>query len=447
MEGKFFEYPNKIALNSADSKMTAFYEEPMTPEHLASYYIVPVDMFGNEGNPSDTANAITVDFKKIPGVQNITIKDTLEGLLCQWKQLPLKPYYTGIQILRSRNAIKDFIVLDSVSAIAVSYLDKQVLPNITYFYKFRPVVYKLAGWDEITATSFHGTKGSTHNPPLPPKNVVAFKEGGNVRLKWDYNQELDLFGYYVKRGTSASNMVIVSPAVMDNTWLDSTFNLSGRINYVYSVIAMNNNQLKSEESATAGIKPDRGAYVEAPSGINIRAEGKKLSLTWPDVSRNDVAIAGYILYKKKTTDKEFLPVVNKLIDRPYYEDENIEANINYTYCVTAVDRFGYESQKSPLATFTLTMRILPPSDLYVRKLSVGVEISWPKNDNGDIVLFNIYRRTVNENDFVKLGSAKPNGIFIDKKFIPGKLNIYTLSISTANGESDKSVEKTIFVSK
>ncbi|MBS1757946.1 MAG: hypothetical protein JSU03_11755 [Bacteroidetes bacterium] len=447
-KGKFYKYPNKIAINTADVKLTAFFEEQSTPEHLSRYYIVPVDMFGNEGNPSDTATAITIDFKKIPGVQYVTITDTLNGLLCQWKQLPLKPYYTGIQVLRSRDATKDFIVLDSVAANAVSYLDKQVLPNVTYFYKFRPLVYKLSNWNEIIATSFHGTKGSSHNQPLAPKNLQAFNEKENVRLVWDANQELDLFAYYVQRGTSAKNMVIVSPAVKEGTWLDTTANLNGRVNYLYSIVAMNNNQLKSEPSAIVGIRPNRGNYIEPPAGITAKADGKNISLTWPDVRRNDNTIAGYILYRKKSGDNDFLPIQKELIDRPYFDDETAQPNTNYIYCVTTVDRFGYESGQSPTASYTLAERVTAPSTIFVRKLSSGVEISWPKNENSSIISYNIYRRGVKNNDYTKIGSAKPaDGLFVDKKFIAGQLNIYAISLVTPGGESGKSIEKTIFIEK
>ena len=446
-KGLFKAYPDKIAINNIEGKLTAFHEERSIPEHLASYYIVPVDMFGNEGNPSDTVSSVTVDFKKIPGIQNVTIIDSLDGLLCQWKALPAKPYYTGIQILRSRDAVKDFIVLDSLSFNSTSYLDKQVLPNVTYFYKFRPIVYKLSGWEEIIATSFHGTKGSPKNAPLPPKNLEVYKVGNNVSLKWDANQELDLFAYFVLRGTSSSNMVIVSPAILETKWVDSTINLSGRTNYVYSILAMNNSQVKSNISNTAGIIPDRGEFIEAPAGISIRSEGEKVILNWPDVKKSDVAIAGYVLYKRKKSDKEFLPLKPELIFTPFYEDSNCERNEEYVYEVSAVDRFGYESSRSPQASFTLTETISPPTKIYVRKLSTGVEISWPESDNADI-FYNVYRRSPEINKYVKLGSAKSSeGKFIDKKFLPGKLNIYAITISTKFGESEKSIEKTVFVEK
>jgi fibronectin type 3 domain-containing protein len=448
-KGNYFAYPQKVSVTKNDEGQAyVMLEEKMTPEHLVNYYIVPVDMLGNVGLPSDTATAITIDYKKLSGIQNITIKDTLDGLLANWKPLPAKPYYTGIQILRSRDARKDFIVLDSLAANATSYLDKKVLPNITYFYMFRPLVYKLSGWSEVIATSVHGSKGSSHNQPLPPNNLTVSNEGANIRLTWDPNMELDLFAYYVLRGTSSKNMEIVSPAIMDTTWLDSTANLSSRTNYVYSVLAMNNNQLKSEISNTAGIKPIRKQFVEAPAGISLHVEGKKIILTWTDTRRNDAAIVGYILYRKKISDKEFAPIKDSLITGTFYEDAEAEPNTSYQYTVTSVDFSGNQSNQSPYASAIVNERIQPPSKIYVRMLISGIEISWPRNIYPDILSYTVYRKLPDEKNYLKIGTAKSNdGSFIDKNFIPNKLNVYAITIITKNGESGKSVEKSIFGNK
>ncbi len=442
--GKYMEYPDKLIFTTEGKKMFLFFEEEMTPEVLINYYVTLVDFFGNEGNPSDTASAITIDFKKVAGVQNIRVTDTLDGLLSQWAPLPSKPYYTGIQVLRSRDVRQDYIVLDSIAATSTSYLDKQVLPGTSYYYKFRVLLYQLSGAQEIPATAAQGTKSGSSNQPLIPKNLSASNEAGNIRLNWDHNMELDIFGYYVLRGTSSNSLEIVSPVIKDTSWVDSTANLSGRINYVYSVLAMNNNQVRSDVANTVGIRPDRGGFIQAPSGISARTEGSNVVLTWPDVQKNNAAIAGYVIYRKKSTEKEFAPLKIEIINRPYFEDSEIENNIEYSYRVSAIDRFGYESTQSPEATVKFSERIAAPSTIFVRNISTGVEVSWPNNTNEKILSYTIYRKVVGDKNFVKLGSAKPaDGLFTDKKFIPNKLNIYTVSINYQGGESDKSVEKAI----
>ncbi|RYY55512.1 MAG: hypothetical protein EOO09_10185 [Chitinophagaceae bacterium] len=445
-DGKYISEPTLTTINFVDKGAYAMYESEVRPERLLNYYVVPVDFFGNEGLPSDTATAVSISYRKISGIRDIVVNDSMGGLFSRWKALPEKPWYSGIQVLRSRDARKDFIVIDSVAATATSYLDRQVLPNVTYYYKFRPLVYKLGGWEEITATTVHGSMGSSKNPPLAPKNFTADKEGKNIRLNWDFNQELDIFAYYVLRGTSSANMEIVSPAIMDSTWLDSTAVLSGRTNYVYSVLAMNNSQLKSESSRSAGITPARGEYIQAPDGITIRPDGASLMLTWPDIRRNDAAIAGYILYRKGKEEKEFRAVSEQLLVKPWYEDRTVKPNTGYDYTVSAVDRFGYESNRSPAASYGLLVKIIPPAMIYVRKLSAGVEVSWPKQNDAAVTGYTIYRKTPADKSFVKVTSVKPSeGFYVDKQFASGKLNIYAVKASTSQGESGFSPEKTVYV--
>ncbi|MBX2888356.1 MAG: hypothetical protein KF829_06860 [Ferruginibacter sp.] len=447
-KGKYNLLPSLRTINSLDGVQTLFLDEVMPPEGLFNYYVEAVDYFGNEGYPSDTISAVTINFKKIPGIQNLVISDTLDGLYCSWSALPLKPYYTGIQILRSRDAMKDFIVLDTVAAKATSYLDNQVLNNVTYYYKFRPLVYKLSGWGEIIATSFHGTKGAGKDAPLPPKNLSAYQEDNNIRLIWDPNLELNHFAYYVMRGTSKNNMEIVSRAIIDTTWLDSSAVLSGRTNYIYSVIAMNNNQLKSAPSSPVGIRPERAGFIKEPVGISVRMENGKPLISWPDVSKGDATVAGYIIYRRKVDEKIFKPISTEIIAVPYFVDATAEKNVQYVYTVATADEFGYESVKSPEAEFIIKERIDAPLDFYVRKISSGVEIKLPQNDNPDVKVYNVYRRLLEQKSFVKIGSTKSGSdLFIDNKFLPGKLNIYAITAVTTFGESEKSIEKSIFVEK
>lgn len=447
-QDRFRPYPGLTVVNSEDGVLTAHFEERVISEVMRRYFIVPIDLFGNEGMPSDTISAISVDFRKIAGIEDLEIKDTTLGLYCRWKPLKPKPYYTGIQILRSRNPMKDFIILDSVPVSSTSYLDKQVLPNVTYYYKFRPLVYKISGWDEIIATTVSGTKSASTNKPLPPKNLIASISGTNVALKWNPNAEIDIFAYYVLRGTTEKNMEIVSPAVKENEWIDTSRHLSGKLNYVYSVIAVNNNQLKSDPSSFVGIRPERGYFIEPPLGISASVAGKKVILQWSDMKKKEVSIAGYILYRKKAADKAFVPLTNDLITSTIFADTSISPNTRYLYVVTSVDYSGYESSTSPECAIELKEESKPPPVIYVRKTPDGVEVSWPMADYADIVSYNIYRRLPEDKKYVKVGSVKPNvNLFIDKKFVLDKVNVYAVTIATNSGESSKSIEKTLFIKK
>lgn len=446
--GPFVPYPKLLTVTLEENNSYVYFQEKSLPERMSNYYIIPVDMFGNEGFLSDTASAVTIDFKKVGGLNNIRITDSSGGLFCRWEPLADKPYYTGIQVLRSRNAMKDFIVLDTLAANATGYFDKRVLPNTTYFYKFRVLVYKLSGWQEIIASTVHGTTKSSGIAPLPPNNFDAVNFGENVKLTWSRNSEPDVFACYVYRGTSADNMEIISPAVFDTVWIDSTKSLSGRTSYVYAVAAMNNSQLMSGLSNKAGTKPMRSAFVEAPPGISVIRDGSKAILRWPDAKISNPQIAGYMVFRK-TENENFVQLNNSLVQSNYFEDQLPDIQKNYTYTVSTVDDFGNISDPSPVATITPPgKKILPPSLLYTRRLSTGVEISWPEKSSIITTgIYTIYRKTKGGN-FIKIGSVgMGQDVFLDKKPVFNQLNIYSVTLSQNNSESEKSIEKSLFVEK
>src|SRR5690606_24613713 len=95
------------------------------------------------GYPSDTLHVLTVDVKNIEPIQKLSAKDTSGGLLIQWKPLPSKAYYTGIQILKSRTADDDYVVLDTLAPNETQYFDKRVILGSQYFYRVRPLLFNL----------------------------------------------------------------------------------------------------------------------------------------------------------------------------------------------------------------------------------------------------------------------------------------------------------------
>lgn len=76
----------------------------------------------------------------------------------------------------------------------------------------------------------------------------------------------------------------------------------------------------------------------------------------------------------------------------------------------------------------------------------GVEISWRVSDRDDVAAYHIYRRLPEENKYAKAATVKTGAAsFINSKFIAGKINVYAISISTASGESEKSIGKRLLI--
>lgn len=448
--GKFNLLKNRLAISTEKSgSFLVQHHEQLLPERLCNYYVVPVDFVGNEGNPSDTAMVISIDPNKMQGIKNLTTHDSLGGLFITWQGLPAKPYYTGIEIMRSRSLKEGYIVLDTIPATATNYLDKQVLPGVTYYYQFRTLLYNLSSVEQFSpATVFGGIQSSPHSL-LPPKNLQARNEGAHIRLSWDVSHDLDLHAYYVMRGTSTRNMVIVSDAIKDTTWLDSATVLSGRTHYVYSVISMSAAQKRSAPSESVAIRPERAGFLPVPSDVAVIVTADQAVLRWSDLRQNDAAIEGYMLYRRKKGEKDFTPVTSALFKGNYYEDTTLKQGVSYEYTVTSVDMYGYQSKPSTYVKAVLPeVKIFPPSQIYVRRVSKGVEVSWPSNNNTNIVAYKVYKRSADGKKYNLLATVKNKGVsYLDKTPAFGKLNAYKVSIVTPNYETSLSVEKALFVNK
>lgn len=448
--GRYLPLSKTIAFVSKEDGSTFVqHYESVLPERLFNYYVVPVDFVGNEGKPSDTAMVITIDPIKLQGVKKLAIHDSMGGLLITWQALPTKPYYTGIEIMRSRNLKEGYIVLDTIPANATTYLDKQVLPSVTYYYQFRTLLYNLSSVEQFSpATVFGGIQSSLY-PLLPPKNLEAMNEGPNIRLRWDVSSDLDLHAYYVMRGTSSKNMVIISDAIKDTTWLDSAQVLSGRTHYVYSVISMSTTQKRSAPSETVAIRPERAGFLPAPSDVAVIIAAQQVVLRWSDLRQNDAVIEGYMLYRRKKGEKDFIPITNEIFKGNYFEDNTLQHGVAYEYTITCVDIYGYQSKPSAyVKAFLPEVKIFPPSQIYVRRVSKGVEVSWPNNNNTNIVAYKIYKKSADGKKYNLVGTVKnKGGYYLDKTPSIGKINAYKVSIVTSSYETTMSIEKALFVSK
>ncbi|NBC64554.1 MAG: hypothetical protein GVY07_02670, partial [Bacteroidetes bacterium] len=276
-EGEFSMLEDRImGRRNADSLIVYQYEQAAEPENAYRFFIEPVDVVGNPGPHSDTLTVISVDFENLPLLGDVEAKDTTAGIHLSWEEIPQKPYLTGIEIRRSRDARQNFLTLDTLSTQATEYLDTQLIPNRSYYYEFRIVTMRER--TELPSAVASASFTNEMLPPTPPTGLTAETEDDGVRLNWDPVATNDLFAYYVYRGTSRyDSLVVASPAIKDTTtFFDDNNILSGRTNYVYAVKAVNLSEMESDLSNMVTIRPDRVVRPPAPVGIEGYAEQSRV---------------------------------------------------------------------------------------------------------------------------------------------------------------------------
>jgi hypothetical protein len=85
-------------------------------------------------------------------------------------------------------------------------------------------------------------------PPAPPKGLRAVPSEGAISLIWDGNNEADLAGYLVLRGSSSGALAPVTPEPISDTTFKDT--VPSGIRYTYAIVAVDKRGNKSGQSTS-----------------------------------------------------------------------------------------------------------------------------------------------------------------------------------------------------
>ena len=464
--GSFELLTTRILTTRRGDSAIFVYTEKVKPNSAYRYFIRPADLLNNAGVVnSDTASLVAANFRKLPFVSQLKAADTLNGILLSWKPLVYNPLITGIEIQRSRDSRGDYVIIDTVSALAGSYMDRKLLPHIAYYYR----LCVLHAGKQLQSEKFYMVVSSdqqkTSGVPDAPYAITASATPGGVQVHWQPSTSPDLYAYYVYRATSLNaKMEVISPALHDTVYTDTASNLSRQTNYVYAVTAVSNASKESPVSEKVSARlPFGKERPVTPGGIRVTPRQGRMLVEWEDVKRNDPGIAGYILYKHIAGNRslqydpakpasqeagrlQLAPVIAGIIGVPYFEDTLAAPRQRMEYLVSSIDIFGVESGLSPAGSAPPvngpTMR--PPAQLFARTIAAGVSLQWEQADLAGVEGFVVYRRVVSEKKAIRIAqvSHKENQ-FIDRQVRPGNLYVYTVTVLGAGGESVPSDERTV----
>jgi len=463
--GNFQKLAARILVRKKNDSVYFSFNEKVNANSAYKYYIRPTDLLDNEGAfNSDTVSLVAANFGKLPTITRLKAADSLNSILLSWKQLPSNSLLTGIEIQRSRDSRGDYVIIDTINASANTYHDTKLLPHVAYYYRLA-VLH--AGTQEKNKfyTKVSAARQKTNHTPDAPYGITVKANEKGVRIAWQPVNDLDLYAYYVYRGTSLqSKMEVISPSLTDTVFTDTTSNLSRQTAYVYAVKSVSNGAKESPFSEKVSAHLPFGKEKPlTPGGIRTTVRDNRLFIEWEDVKKSDPAILGYILYKHKTGSKPLQYSVNKpasaeatrlqlelvaqgVITVPYYEDSVSRHGDKYEYLVSAIDQFGTESGLSSIASTAGLQKavIAPPSQVYVRSVKEGVAIQWEQADATNVQSFAIYRRSITEKLPKKIATIKsPVNQYTDKQVAQGNLYVYSVAAITALGESNASIEKPI----
>lgn len=446
-EEKYSHSIKQYIYSVKDTMFVSYTMKAISGRHY-TLYIRAMDMAGNMGMSSDTAHLLAFSNEQIGFIQNVKLTDSLGGMYLSWDPLSDSKRYSGIEILKSRSATEEFSVSDTISASVSSWLDKNVIGGTVYYYKIKPLLYNLPNSVAGTPVLVNGIKN------LIPKKMRAaqalqltFTQNRNIRLVWLPDDNVNLFAYYILRGTSPHNLEVISPPVRDTVYIDSLKNLNPGNTYLYAIAARDMKMNWSDTSALVSMVMPVNRIVTAPSGLAARYTERGVHLFWNDVTLSDPSVIGYIIYKRKKGTKNFTPLIYRPIQGSTFLDSLIEEPGLYEYGCAAMDARGDQSILSILAHVEIPGKsfLYPPANFTLRNTSRGIVISIPQPiDAPSNRSFVIYRRKINEKLFKKIGEVPTQqALFVDSSVKEGEQYIYAPAIRQGEFESRKGSEKLI----
>jgi hypothetical protein len=420
------------------------YSTPTIPGSKILMFIRPEDLAGNRGPASDTIHLLALSFRNTISVGHLTAMDTLGSVWLKWDSLPAKAWCSGIQILKSRSAAAEYVVIDTLPVTATTYRDRRIISGNVYYYQLRPILFDLPQHGRVTpATVNVRTKKAGGKIAAPQGLALTLTTKSDIRLSWQPNSDLDIFAYYILRGTSPANMQVISPAIRDTVFIDSLKGLNAGITYLYSVAALNMDMAWSDTSAPIGIQSPRAKLLTAPGGIQARVTAQGIRLNWNDVSAADPAVTGYAIFRRKKGEAYFTTVNKTLLKGAYFTDSSVLAPGLYEYGCSSIDAWGHTSILSPV-TEAVLHPLPPPSSFYLRNLTGGIGISIPAAVEGaGQGKYILYRRAITEKQYKKIGEISANDTYTDRAVMKDQLYAYAIAVQGAQTESVKSGEKSI----
>ena len=406
------------------------------------YYLVPLDIYGNRGEVSDTVGAGTMagGYNPVPDYLRARGLGKDHQVQVSWRFSDRK-YLRGIEVFRSESFDKGFTRIALLPPGDTSFTDVVPVANQAYWYYLvidGPVKKSLPTARVSAMFTGNGDK------PLPPSETGAESVKGGVKVFWTYNEPYAK-GFYVYRYDydrsdyrQVSGLIPAGEEIY--SYVDSIYPVSGPGVQRYAVRAVNDLDQLSDLSEAASAAPGIRATVTAPLNPRISRTEKGIVLIWDDMRSTEPALMGYKVYRKKGDEKDYAMMPNDTLrnDRNYYNDTTIVQGVEYHYAVRAVDYYGNQSLYSkPVSYRAAAGTIVPPEITRAVSTPGGIVITWGQVTDKDMVSVKVYRAQPGGGKEVIATLPADNDQYLDSKAENGKLYLYSISLVTATGSESE----------
>jgi hypothetical protein len=198
----------------------------------------------------------------------------------------------------------------------------------------------------------------------PPTALAVRQQQDQVILSWtppseniDGSVPAQVIGYNVYRAKPNADRFdrpINDRLLTDPTFVDRNFLYQTPYVYVVRSVSQGPDQsVESTDSERFAVTPRDTFAPSAPTSVTVASAGGVVSLFWPTNPESDVV--GYFVYRADgdaSSGSTWAKLADRPVTRTTYRDDRVRVGSRYSYRVTAVDRFGNESQPSNVASET-----------------------------------------------------------------------------------------------
>lgn len=392
---------NHSAAGLAETKKKFFFTIPTHKDTSYQFKIQAKGYFGNKSVEEIHDLKITDLDAPIPPEVRTFAHSTKQNIRISW-DAPVDDDVAGYNLLRNREDVDSTYQQINAELIPVNdtvYLDENLTEIGIYYYRLQVLDHS---GNVGTSFTYIGEMYDLFAPAIPA-NFSAKADTGKLILTWDAVAAPDFLGYRIYRSVADEDnsdniFVPVNNEMLDTNFYIEKMGKNVRNPFVYVVTTIDTLINESEYSNMAEVQlPDVTPPV-APFLKRSYEENQGLAIEW--MSNVDADLAGYNLYKKKSSDTTGFQKVNyATIPRSLtvYIDKEAERGQVYEYYLEAIDANGLVSEKSNDLNAKLNFLELA-GDIKITKNKVNtnkneVQLSWETDEliNEPVAGTSVYR--------------------------------------------------------
>lgn len=417
-----------------------------------SYFVVPTDAAGNEGEPSPLVNLYNEAGKSVaPSVTDIhTYSNTGNHAIHLGWRVNATRELVSIDIYKSMLYDGRYFKVASVGPSDTSWVDNNVNPVQNFYYSL--VLNGMYGTSD-PSPRISGMLQASEENYLPIQGLELTQAGRIVTLSWK-RTEPNTHGYYLHRGIGYTGELIqrgiLIPADSNEVSIKDTLpeNPYPQV-YSYAITDVNTSYKVGPYSNPVYAYDPGLLAIPVVASVQAFADGENVRLLWENVAENSPFAGAYIVYRRATDaaggEVEKKAVLDTLdIVKNSFVDKNVKEGFKYFYSIVVVshDR-TLASQSSPEAAFDLAHGDYPnATDVKIFAGMGEVSLSWNNPVAEGFSGIRIWRGELGKEPALLTELQATESQYQDKSVAKGKTYFYqiqcvygkqTSAISNADG--------------